>query len=177
MYGMIHRGLRQMVIETRGQEAWDAIEASVGTGPEHLISANCYDDQLTISIIEQVAARLGQSINEFLQDFGRYWVQFAAIGAYGTMMDFAGRDLPDFIRNLNRMHRALQDVMPEAQMPSFGLIEETDGKLLVEYRSTRSGLEPFVTGLLEGLLLRFGNVGSVQQIDHHDGNSRFEVMF
>lgn len=177
MYGMIHRGLRQMLTETQGQEAWDEIEASVGTGPEHLISANCYDDRLTIGMIEHVAAQMGQSFNELLQNFGRYWIQFAASGPYGTMMNFTGRDLPDFIRNLDRMHRALQDVMPSAQMPSFRVADETDQRLLVEYHSTRSGLEPFVTGLLEGLLLRFDKIGTVQEIESHNENRLFEMTF
>lgn len=177
MYGMIHRGLRQMVLDTQGPEVWENIEGSVGTGPEHLISANCYDDQLSVGMIEQGAASLGMSLEEFLREFGRYWIQFAADGAYGAMMDFAGRDLPDFIRNLDRMHRALQDVMPNARMPSFRVAEETDGKLLVDYYSSRSGLEPFVIGLLEGLLLRFDKTGTVRQIENCDSNSRFEMMF
>lgn len=177
MYGMIHRGLRQMVLDTRGPEAWEAIEASVGSGPEHLISANCYDDNLTIGMIEHVAACLGQSMEECLHEFGRYWILFAEKGPYGAMMKFAGRDLPDFIRNLNRMHTALTDVMPDAEMPSFRLLDETDGKLTVEYASKRSGLETFVNGLLEGLLLRFDKVGTVQQIGSNNGSSRFEMTY
>lgn len=177
MYGMIHRGVRQMVVETRGQEAWDAIEKSLATGPEHLISAHVYDDELTVSILQRAAGELGQPLNECLRDFGRYWIHFAERGSYGAMLNFTGHNLPDFVRNLDRMHQAIKNAMPDADMPSFTVTDEEPGRLCVTYSSSRSGLEPFVQGLFEGLLARFGKTGTVRQLTELSNQIRFEILF
>ena len=61
-------------------------------------------------------------------------------------------------------------------VPAFAILDHEPGKLLVEYRSNRTGLEPFVAGLLEGLLERFDLVGEVTEVA--GGNAvRFEVAF
>ncbi|MCW1400941.1 heme NO-binding domain-containing protein [Novosphingobium sp. MW5] len=172
---MIHRGLRDMVRKSHGQDAWDEIKMSVGIGPEHLISANCYGDELTLGMLTAAASRMGQSPDECLRNFGRHWLEFAQNGPYGAMLDFIGRDLSEFLRNLDDMHQALTDVMPAAEMPSFHVVEENSDRLLVSYSSKRSGLEPFVIGLLEGVLHRFGRQGSVRLISNESGKSIFEV--
>jgi guanylate cyclase soluble subunit beta len=77
-------------------------------------------------------------------------------------MDFTGQDLVTFINNLDRMHRSVVLAMPDARVPSFTLMEETRKRLLVRYRSDRTGLETFVIGLLEGLMDRLNETGSVE---------------
>lgn len=161
MYGMIHRGIRFMVAEEHGDHAWDDICAELQIGPEHLISASTYDDALTISILQLAADRSGLPLSDLLRKFGRYWIKFAERGSYGAMMDFTGKDLAEFVCNLDRMHQAVVLAMPDARVPSFRLVEEQAARLVIEYRSERTGLEVFVVGLLEGLLARFGQNGTV----------------
>jgi hypothetical protein len=59
------------------------------------------------------------------------------------------------------MHGTLQSSMPSAILPEFALVHHDATGLSVRYISDRSGLEPFVAGLLEGLLDRFGIDGDV----------------
>jgi guanylate cyclase soluble subunit beta len=173
---MIHRGMRDMMIETVGDAEWIALERELGIGPAEHVSLALYDDELTISIIATAADRLGLPLAECLRQFGQYWIRFAARGTYGSIMNFAGRDLVTFIGNLDRMHQAVLAAMPEAQLPAFAILDHEPGKLLVEYRSNRTGLAPFVAGLLEGLLERFDLVGEVTEVA--GGNAvRFEVAF
>ena len=103
-----------MIIEQSGEEVWNRIEAKLNTGPEHLISAQTYDDSLTLAMVATAAQELGQSVPECLVQYGRYWIQFAARGSYGAMMDFTGRDFPTFVENLDRMHQAVRAAMSEA---------------------------------------------------------------
>lgn len=161
MYGMTHRALRQMMIDRLGASAWAKVERETGTGPADLISLCVYDDSKTIALISASAARLGLPVDEALRIFGRYWVRFAELSSFGPIMDFTGEDLVTFINNLDRMHRSVVLAMPHARVPSFTLMEETDERLLVRYRSDRTGLEAFVVGLLEGLMDRLHVTGSV----------------
>lgn len=175
MYGMIHRGIRQMIIDQSGPDVWQKIEARMEIGPDHLVSAQVYDDELTLSLLAMAADELDCSITDCLKSFGRYWVRFAERGSYGAMMDFTGRDLATFIGNLDRMHQAVQAAMPEARVPSFRLVEQRPNCLKVEYLSDREGLEPFVIGLLEGLLDRFATSGSVEWVKRQGNAPMFMV--
>lgn len=177
MYGMIHRGLRQMVIEQSGTGAWSEIEAKLGTGTEHLISGQMYDDSVTLAMVGTAAERLGQSVPDCLTEYGRYWIRFAERGSYGAMMDFTGKDFVTFVDNLDRMHMAVNAAMPEAIVPSFRISGRDEGYVRVEYRSERNGLEPFVTGLFEGLLDRFDLEGTVELVSTDDNVAEFLVRF
>lgn len=175
MYGMIHRGIRQMVIDQSGSDVWGEIEARLGTGPEQFISAQVYDDELTGALLAAVAERLDTTMPECLKSFGRYWIRFAERGSYGAMMDFTGKDIATFIDNLDRMHQAVQVAMPEARVPSFRLVARSVDELQVEYRSDRGGLGPFVIGLLEGLLDRFAVTGEVEEMTGQGNAPQFRI--
>ncbi|GEO00762.1 hypothetical protein NSE01_25940 [Novosphingobium sediminis] len=161
MYGMAHRALRQMMHDRLGASTWTKVERETGTGPADLISLCVYDDSKTIALISASAAHLGLPVEEALRDFGRYWVRYAELSSFGPIMDFTGQDLVTFINNLDRMHRSVVLAMPDARVPSFTLLDETRQRLLVRYRSERTGLEAFVIGLLEGLMDRLNETGTV----------------
>lgn len=177
MYGMMHRGIRQMVIEAAGEEAWAAIDRKLGTGPAELISAAVYDDAMTIAMIEASAEVMGVEMGECLEAFGRYWVRFAERGSYGSIMQFTGSDLPTFIANLDRMHQAVVSALPEARVPSFSILERGEGVLYVGYSSERDGLESLVLGLLRGLLDRFNLTGMVEQVAARGHVPEFRITY
>ena len=161
MYGMIHRAARQMVTEQLGATVWGQIETAAGVSEDHFISGATYEDRITLSIVDATAVVTGTGAADVLRDFGQYWIRFAGESAFASVMEMAGDDLPAFISNLNRMHGAIQSSMPSAILPEFVLVHHDATGLSVRYISDRSGLEPFVAGLLEGLLNRFGIDGEV----------------
>jgi hypothetical protein len=178
MYGMIHRGIRQMVIDKIGQSEWDLLERSHGGGPEEYISHVVYDDEfVTQPILAMAAERLHLTIPECLEEFGLYWVKFAERGGYGSILKFLGNDIEEFISNLDRMHQALLLVMPEALIPSFSVVRVGAGILQVFYRSEREGLEPMVTGLLRGVLVRFQLEGDVEQVKANRDCTEFIITY
>lgn len=161
MYGMIHRAARQMITEQSGAAIWRQIETAAGVTEDHFISGATYEDIITLSIIDATAVVKGVGTAEVLREFGRYWIRFAGESAFASVMKMAGDDLPAFISNLNRMHGAIQSSMPSAVLPEFLLIGNNARGVSVQYISDRTGLEPFVAGLFEGLLDRFGIAGQV----------------
>ena len=72
MYGVIHRAVRQMVLDRAGKDAWSEIESAAGIGQSQLISAEVYDDEVTLALLGGAAQRTGIDMEEFLFDFGRY---------------------------------------------------------------------------------------------------------
>lgn len=177
MYGMIHRAIRSMFIEAKGESAWTELERRSQLGAAEMISAEVYDDEVTLSLLGAASESLEIPMDELLIQFGKYWIVFAQRGSFSHIMDFTGRDIYSFIGNLDRMHEGVQAVLPHVMMPSFKLVETSPGRIVVAYRTPRSGLEPFVLGLMQGLLDKFALSGSVEQGDRIDDAAIFILKF
>ncbi len=169
MYGMIHQAARSLVIDLRGEEAWQEILDLSELNAEHFISAQYYGDDITYRLIGVASNYLGLETEVVLEEFGKYWLTFAEKTAYGSVLAMAGDDLETFLGNLDRMHSSISSTMPSAVMPSFLLGRTAEGGLLVAYRSERAGLAPFVKGLLRSVLERFGQTGEVSMKLTADG--------
>lgn len=177
MYGMIHRGIRSMMQAKLGEEAWFALEKKIGIGPTELLTGMVYDDSLTLEIISEAAARLNLTADECLFEFGRYWIDYASRGSLSAVMTLTGRDLASFISNLDRLHLSVGMAMPDTRLPNFKVTLDEPGFLRVEYLSHRTGMEDFVSGLLYGLIERFGLAGDVSIADNTVGKTVFEIRY
>ena len=177
MYGMIHRAIYALLKSQHTKNEWESRKAELSIDPDGMISTVVYPDAKTQQLVAEAALLLRIPEAEFLQQLGRFWPPFAAQGAYAHILEFTGNDLPSFISGLDQMHQAVVSAMPHADVPSFTLVENRPDALVVDYRSNRQGLEPFVTGLLHSLLDRFGDVGSVEYIGQYDDASRFLVRY
>lgn len=177
MYGMIHRGIRSMVQDKLGEDAWLALEKKIGIGPTELLTGMVYDDTLTLEIVSEAAARLNLTTDECLFEFGRYWIDYASRGSLSSAMELTGYDLVSFISNLDRLHLSVGMAMPGSRLPNFNVVLTEPGFLKVEYHSQRTGLEDFVSGLFYGLIERFGLVGDVSIADSTAGNVVFEIRY
>jgi len=175
MYGLIHRYLRDHIIESAGEDVWRSIAMELGISSADLISQEVYADTLTYELVGVASRRLGRSIDDCLAAFGRFWVIRVSRDTYRAVMDFTGRDLATFLKNLDRMHHSVAAVMPKARLPSFSLIEQDSKHFVVQYRSERTGLEPFVIGLLEGLVEWFALNGDVQRINSQSDAVEFLI--
>lgn len=175
MYGLIHRAMRDMVLERLGQAAWQAIEIEQAIGPGELISMTVYDDALTMRLMGALATTLDLPMPQMLHAFGRHWVDFVYKGAYGSIMHFTGSDLVTLLRNLDRMHHTVRITLPAAIVPSFVVIDVSPEAICVEYRSEREGLETMVEGLLEGLIERFGLKADIAPVNPGVRPARFMI--
>ncbi len=161
MYGMVHQAARGMVLERCDYSDWQSILSDCGLSDEHFLSAQCYNDDLTFALIGQIATYLDLEVNILLEQFGTYWLKFAESSKYSSILNMAGDDLETFLANLDRMHASIKSTMPDAEMPSFALLPCDEDTIRLKYSSKREGLEPFVKGLLRGLMARFGRTGII----------------
>jgi hypothetical protein len=175
MYGMIHRGLRQMVIDKHGDAMWGRVAESVGVGPQNMLTGLTYDDELTMSVIAACCDDLGLELEEILEAFGEYCIGCAASGVHARSMEMAGGDPPKFIDNLDRLHKSVQSVMADPRLPEFTVVRQQPGRSEVADASDRTGLEPFVKGLLEGPIDAFGLAGDVAIDETGTAGRLFEV--
>jgi hypothetical protein len=177
MYGMIHRAIYELLAAHHSESEWESLKAVLNINPDGMIGTLVYPDAQTIQLVEESAMLLRIAPDEFLRRLGRFWITFAEQGPYRHILDFTGKDLPSFIRGLDLMHQAVVTAMPQANVPSFTLVEDGPEALTVDYRSGREGLEPFVAGLFQGLLDRFDHAGSVAHIGRFGQAARFVIRY
>ncbi len=177
MFGMIHQAARELTLEALGAEAWEEVRLSIGMSENEFISAQPNPDDRTLALVGAIAARAGLSVEDALRAFGSFWVRYTETSTYASLMRMNGDNLREFLANLDRMHTAIQMTMPDARMPSFYVRSADANGIELIYQSERTGLEPFVVGLLEGLMSKFQQPGTVSLSGQADEGVLFTIEY
>lgn len=175
MYGMIHQALRDMAVRQMGDGEWNDLLRSNGLTQPLFIGMEYYSDDTTMDMIHLLADRLDRPLEDVLHEFGRVWIDFAGASEYGRILSMAGDDFISFLESLDRMHASIRSNMPRAEMPSFEVLETDETTTQLRYRSTRTGLEPFVQGILLAVAERFGECVAVEYTPE-DGGTLFTII-
>ena len=176
MYGLINQAIRGLVLERFGTDAWQRICVTAGVEEGVFVAMQPYDDAVTYDLVGAASKELGLPAEAILETFGAYWVEYVGQENYGELMDAAGKDLPEFLENLDQMHARVMLSFPDLKPPSFRVSDRTDKGLLLHYYSSRPGLAPLVVGLLNGLAARFGRQIEVEHRREADGQGEHDVF-
>ena len=150
MYGLINEAMRRLVTEQAGAQAWTNIADRAETA-ETFVGLLYYDDDITYRLVGAASVELDTPADELLRAFGNYWSSRVGPENYQDILGATGTSVTTVLANMDLMHARIQNLYPELVPPSFAVSETFDGGVIVEYRSHREGLAPFVVGLLEGL--------------------------
>ena len=151
MYGLVNKALEELVIANFGEEKWERIKALAGVDHDVFISTDAYPDEETFRLVGAASTVLDMSAEQLLIGFGEHWVLNTASASYGPMMKSAGKSLKEFLINLPDFHTRVAMIFPDLQPPRFECSDVTDESLILHYFTHRSGLTPFVVGLVQGL--------------------------
>lgn len=178
MYGLVNRGLEEMVRRAGGDEAWQRVRHAAGVEDELFMSHHAYPDAMTIALVAAAAEELGETTDQILERFGVHWVLVTAKG-YGAMLDATGRTLPEFLQNLPNLHTRVALSYPQLDPPRFRCSAVTSNALVLHYGSSRTGLAPFVVGLIRGLGMRFSTALEIERLgeDEVTGEHSFRVRW
>ena len=151
MYGMVNEAARELIVTRFGLAVWRKIREDAGISEDRFVTMETYDDATTFGIVAAAARVLEVSQESVLLSFGEFWILFAQEHGYGELMRASGKDLFEFLSNLDGLHTRLALAFPDFQPPSFRCVSLTKHQVEVHYHSVRQGLAPFVVGLLRGL--------------------------
>jgi hypothetical protein len=169
MYGMVNQAIEQMVCANHGEATWEAIKTKAEVEEEMFIGNESYDDEVTYRLVAAASSVLGLPAEEVLKAFGRHWVLETAQKSYGALMRSSGRNLAEFLVNLDHMHTRVKLIFPKLIPPRIECHEITPSSLRLHYFSHRPGLAPFVVGLVEGLGVMFATPAQVEQVGWRGG--------
>lgn len=177
MYGLVNQAIEDLVRSNQGDATWEVIKQRAGVQTEAFLGMEEYPDDVTYKLVQAAAEILNTHPEEFLRAFGEYWVLYTAKKGYGEMLTAAGKNLPEFLQNLDTLHTRVGVIMPNLQPPSFGCTEVSDHSLNLHYYSHRQGLASMVIGLVQGLGKMFGTETEVQHIKGHHTGDDHDVFY
>jgi hypothetical protein len=155
MYGLIHSALQHLVVEKFGQEKWNEALKIAGIPQDSFFSTRSYDDEITFTLAGAVSEVVGAPLDDCLELFGEYWLTSFAPQSYDMLIRAAGDSLFEFLENLNSLHDRISTTFVGYVPPSFHLQRKSETNATVEYRSSRTGMVPFVVGIIKGMQDRF----------------------
>lgn len=150
MYGMVNKAAQRMLESRFGDDTWAQVKRKAQLEVDGFISMKQYPDDVTYRIVAAAAKVLDVPADEVLVEFGEFWIEYALVSGYRDLLKSTGRDLFEFLENLDGLHTRLSQSFPEYRPPSFELKrrDADHGELI--YTSDREGLAPFVVGLITG---------------------------
>jgi hypothetical protein len=180
MYGLINKAVHDLVVSKFGEAAWTEIARKAGVTDPTFISMEKYPDEVTYKLVGAASEVLKAPAEQILEAFGEYWTVYSAEAGFGHLLEFAGNNLVDFLKNLDNMHTRVALTFPKLEPPSFKVTDITDGSLRLHYYSKRPGLAPVAKGMVMGLGKRFNTPVSVtldrSRADGHD-HDEFIVLY
>lgn len=158
MYGIVIKGLKDLVVTHFGSSAWDDVREHAGLTECDFQNLTSYPDEVMYRVIGAASAKFELTPTQILEEFGRHWIRYMGAGEYGKVLELYSRgDQPvrALLNSLGRLHTAMSVSMPDADMPQFECEELTEDLLRLHYRNSRIGLAPMVVGFVRALGERF----------------------
>jgi hypothetical protein len=156
MYGLVNKGLEDLIRRTHGDVPWQRICAAAGASDVSFATMQAYPDGLTYALVGAASAELGISVASLLEQFGEHWVLYTGREGYGPLFTLAGNSVHEVLKNLDALHARMEHTFPQFRSPEFSCERLETGELRLSYRSSRDGLAPMVIGLVRGLGRHFG---------------------
>ena len=158
MYGIFNAAIEDFVVSKYGRPKWDAIRVEAGIEAESFARMEPYPDELTYKLVRIASGALGLTSDETWRGVGQCWVTKTGREAYGALFDQAGRNLREFLYNLDNLHTRVGASLHKLRPPSFRFDEIDDESMVMHYHpgvGNRVGLCPLVEGMLAGLAAHF----------------------
>lgn len=168
MKGMVFTEFLELVEDRFGLEDADAIiEASGSAHGGSYTAVGNYDYQEMVHMVVALSERSGVPVNDLLQVFGEHL--FTVFNRkYGNFFDGVNSAF-EFLGSIeDTIHVEVRKLYPDAELPSFAYPEQTDSRLVMDYKSTRP-LAHFAKGLITGCIKHFGAPITVDMQDLSDG--------
>ena len=151
MYGLVNKAVKDMICKNFGESTWQQIRQRAGIEVDEFVRMDAYDDAITYQLVEAASELLKMPAADILQAFGEHWVVYTAKEGYGELIEANGRNLSEFLLNLENLHARIGLVYADLKPPHFHCWQDTDSSIVVEYYSEREGLAPMMIGLLKGV--------------------------
>lgn len=161
MYGMIHNCVMGFLISRHGEMTWERVAERAGVSAEHLVTQRAYDDEVVYKLVVAAAEELNVSAEEILEQFGVFFIEENSANHYGYLLGAYGRSTFELLENVNLLNSSISSTYTKFTPPHFELKKHSPELAELTYFSKRTGLTPFVRGLVIGMAEMFQETGEI----------------
>lgn len=177
MKGIVFTEFLEMVEETFGLEITEQIIEESSLPSEGIYtSVGTYDFNEMVSLLTHLSKTVDIPANKLLHTFGFY------------LFDSLGKAHPEIIQSYksplallmsieDHIHVHVKKLYPDAELPTFTILEQTDNSLSMIYSSSR-GLYSLAEGLMEKCFIHFNGSARISyELLKEDGTQvKFDIL-
>ena len=157
MFGWINDCTESLVTSKFGIDKWHEIKRKAGceVKDDSFVRHKYYSDQSTVELLVAASEVLDMSVEDVLEAFGQYFMEFTRRHGYDNLLSCQGSTLRLWLSNLNALHDHLQSSLPAGFIAPVFWCEDDDyegheGCILLHYYSQRGSLlVPLVVGIVK----------------------------
>jgi hypothetical protein len=177
MKGIVFTEFLEMVEQTFGLETVDEIiEASDLPSDGAYTSVGTYDFNEMVQLLSNLSKKVNIPGGELLHTFGLYLFGRLQIAHPDVVSNYSDPIL--LVASIeDHIHVHVKKLYPDAELPTFTILEKTDTRLSLIYQSSR-GLYTFCKGLIEGAFQHFGQSAAVNYklLEKNGTRVEFEIL-
>ncbi len=177
MKGIVFTEFLEMVEEKFGLETVDDIIRNSGVASEGIYtSVGTYDFNEMVSLITALHTKTEIAVDDLIYTFGHFL--FTSLGkAHPEVIASYQSPLSLVFSIEDHIHVHVKKLYPDAELPSFTILEKTDNSLSLIYKSSR-GLYRLAHGLIERCFEHFNETARVSfELLQEDGTEvKFEIV-
>ncbi|XP_046647803.1 soluble guanylate cyclase 89Db-like [Daphnia pulicaria] len=160
MYGMIFETIQNIFQLEYGEQLWHALLEKTNYRNTVFCTHQTYPDDLVMELATAAAEVVGNRLTEldFLNYFGRCFIRSFDQYGYDKIIKAGGRYFCDFLTGIDNIHLQMRYMFPKMVSPSMYISHEDADGVLLHYRTPRSGLCPYLRGLLLQLAKDYFNI-------------------
>lgn len=148
MKGMVFTEFIEFVEQEFGFDVVDAMieKSNVPNGGAYTQAGN-YPFEEIVSLVVALSNEVNSDVNVLIESYGEYLFNRLA-KLYPNIAQFQSSF--DIITNVDSLiHPEVKKLYPDADLPEFTIIEKTDTKITLQYKSSK-GLQQLAKGLMIG---------------------------
>lgn len=173
MHGLVNRSIQCFVRDTYGPDIWAVVAREARLGFDSFEAMLTYDPALTETVITAAAHQLDRPRETLLEDLGTYLVSHPNVEALRRLLRFGGVGFVDFLHSLEDLPGRARLAVPDLDLPSLELTDDTVDLFTLHCRSSLAGVGHVMMGLLRAMA---DDYGALVLLEHQGSGPDGEVI-
>lgn len=161
MHGMINRALQGFIVETYGNDVWAEVRTSADLRIDEFEAMLHYEDALTVSCFQAVAAAMHQNEVSVLEDLGTFLITHPPLDPLRRLLRFGGASFTEFVQSLDELADRGRMAIPDIDLPEISVrqVDGTQFELRAKWRLP--GIGAILLGALRAMADDYGALASL----------------
>lgn len=161
MKGIVFTEFLDLVEDKFGLEMVDTIISSSNLESEGAYTAvGTYSFSEMLQLLQHLSEQTGLSIDNLLLVYAEHFFEVIKISYPGLLNTY--KDPIEMLSSIeNHIHIEVRKIYPDAELPTFVVVEKTENSLILDYKSSRA-MHHFGLGLMNKTFEHFNATATIQ---------------